>query len=100
RELQHWYDSHRRWTSFHAGPAGPDLTRESIKERDLSAKSEQDRPIPYFDCVIKEVANETALVSELIGKRVLEDSLSDGVYVRMNAFAYQVAYECLNDNIL
>jgi hypothetical protein len=100
RELQHWYDSHRRWTSFRARLADPDLLRVSIKERDLSANDEQDRPIPYSDCVIKEVETGTVLVNELAGKRVLEDSLRDGVFINMNAFAYQVAYDCLNDDIL
>ncbi len=99
KELQLWYDSHRRWASSHARFANTELIRVSIKESDLSDHDEEDRPIPFYDCVVKEVADGSALVNELIGKRVLEDSLRDGVYVRMNAFAYQAAYECLNERL-
>jgi hypothetical protein len=99
-ELQYWYDSHRLWASSRSKPAYPDLSHTSIMDRDLDSQNAQGRPIPYYNCVIKEVKNRTPLMNEVLGKRVLEDSLRDGVYVQLNAFAYQVAYECHNGSLL
>jgi hypothetical protein len=100
RELQSIYDMHRRWVAGRTQLTGMEPARESIKERTLNENDERGRPIPFNDCVIMEVKNGTALSKELAGKRVLEDSLYDGVFIRMNAFAYQVAHECMSEKLM
>jgi hypothetical protein len=99
RELQSIYDLHRRWVAGRTQLTGNEPARESIKERALNENNEWGRPIPFNDCIIIEVKNGTALSKELTGKRVLEDSLYNGVFVRMNAFAYQVAHECASERL-
>ncbi|MBN2160449.1 MAG: hypothetical protein JW807_13730 [Spirochaetes bacterium] len=99
KELQRVYDMHRRWTAGRSAPSANDPIREPIKDREGAEDRERARPIPYHDCVILELENSTALSREIIGRRVMEDSLYDGVFVRMTAFAYQVAYECMNERV-
>lgn len=99
RELQRVYDLHRLWTLNRPVLPDHDPARTSIK--DLPAEgAERGRPLPYHDCAIVSMESTTALTRELIGKRVIEDSLREGIYVRMNAFVYQVAYECLNQRVM
>jgi hypothetical protein len=100
RELQSVYDLHRKWVAGRTQRTGAEPARESIKERTLNESNERGRPIPFNDCVIMEVKNGTALSRELAGKRVLEDSLYDGVFIRMNAFTYQVAHECMSEKLM
>ncbi len=100
RELQEVYDQHRRWVSGRTAVAGAEPAREPLKNRVTDEKSEWGRPIPFHDCVILEVKNGTAVSKELTGKRVMEDSLNDGIFVRMNAFAYQAAYECMSERLV
>ncbi|OHD63031.1 MAG: hypothetical protein A2176_09430 [Spirochaetes bacterium RBG_13_51_14] len=97
KELQDVYEMHRRWVAGRTMTAGSEPVRDTIKDRLLDDTSEWGRPIPFYDCVIKEIEDGSALSKELAGKRVLEDSLWEGVYIRMNAFAYQVAYECMSE---
>ena len=99
KELQVVYEQHRRWAAGRAPGAGIEPARESLKARGLDEKSEWGRPVPFYDCVIIEVKNGSPLSKELAGKRVMEDSLMDGVFLRMNAFAYQVAHECMSERL-
>jgi hypothetical protein len=99
RDLQVVYDQHRRWAAGRSSLAGIEPPRDPLKNRLPDEKNELGRPIPFYDCVIMEVKNGTAVSKELAGKRVMDDSLYDGVFVRMNAFAYQVAYECMSERL-
>jgi len=99
RDLQVVYDQHRRWAAKRGSLAGLEPVRDPLKNRLPDEKNELARPIPFHDCVILEVKNGTAVSKELSGKRVMEDSLYDGVFVRMNAFVYQVAYECMSERL-
>ena len=100
KELRHVFDAHRRWYSLLTRTADSEMTRVPITAREPDDRGGRGRPIPYYDCVIKELKSGTLLANELIGKRILEDNLFDGVFVRMNAFAYQVASDCSNENLL
>jgi hypothetical protein len=99
RELQAVYDQHRRWAAGRSVLTGTEPARDPLKNPIMDEASEWGRPIPFHDCVILEVENGTTLSKELTGKRVMEDSLYDGIFVRMNAFAYQVAYECMSERL-
>ncbi len=99
RDLQAVYDQHRRWAAGRTALTGAEPAREPLKNRVSDETSEWGRPIPFHDCVILEVKNGSGVSKELTGKRVIEDSLYDGVFVRMNAFAYQVAYECMSERL-
>lgn len=99
RELQGVYEQHRRWAAARSPGGGADQARESLKARGLDEAGERGRPIPFYDCVILEVKSGSPMTRELAGKRVMEDSLLDGVFVRMNAFAYQVAHECMSERL-
>lgn len=99
RELQRVLDRHRLWAVGRSGMPGDDVIRESLKEGALDASAERGRPLPFYDCVIKEVENGTVLTREFSGKRLIEDSLRDGILVRMCAFAYQSAYECVSERL-
>lgn len=57
-------------------------------------------PIPFYDCAIIQVPKVKILEKNLAGKRLLNDTLDDGVFVRLIAFAYQTAFECFNKKIL
>ncbi len=100
RDLQEVYDQHRRWAAGRTSLTGTEPAREPLKNRVTDPAGDLGRPIPFYDCVILEVKNGTAVSKELSGKRVMEDSLYDGVFVRMNAFAYQVAYECMSEKLV
>jgi len=100
RELQTVFDQHRRWAAGRSSLAGVEPAREPLKNRIADDAGERGRPIPFHDCMIMEVKNGTALSRELTGKRVMEDSLFDGIFVRMNAFAFQVAYECMSERLV
>ncbi|HOD14367.1 MAG TPA: hypothetical protein PLA65_09475 [Spirochaetota bacterium] len=99
RELQRVLDRHRLWSAGRTGLPADELIRESLKEGDMPGTAERGRPLPFYDCVVKEVENGTALTRELSGKRLIEDSLRDGIFVRMCAFAYQTAYECMSERL-
>jgi hypothetical protein len=100
RELQHFFDEHRKWTSLRTRSMDTELARLPIQERRKDGDEGLGRPIPFYDCGVKELKSGSALTNGLIGERVLEDSLQDGIFVRMNAFAYQFAGDCLNENLL
>ncbi len=99
KELQVVYDQHRRWAAGRPPGAGTEPARESLKARGLDESSGRGRPLPFYDCVILDVRNGSPLSKELAGKRVMEDSMLDGVFLRMNAFAYQVAHECMSERL-
>ena len=99
KELQHVYNLHRLWTLNRPVLTDHEPERTSIRELPADG-AERGRPIPYHDCVIVSVENGTALTRELSGNRVVEDSLKEGIYVRMNAFVYQVSHECLNQRVI
>lgn len=99
RELQRVLDRHRLWAVGRTGIPGTDRIRESLKEVDLDASVEGGRPLPFYDCVIKEVENGTALTREFSGKRLIDDTLRDGILVRMCAFAYQASFECMSERL-
>lgn len=99
RDLQTVYEQHRRWASLRSSPAGGESPRDPLKNPIMDEGGERGRPIPFHDCVILEIKNGTAVSKELSGKRVMEESLTDGVFVRMTAFAYQVAYECMSERL-
>jgi hypothetical protein len=96
-ELRDVYDAHRLWIAGRSAQATSDPPREPLRDRSLSEGGERAAPIPFHDCVIIKFNEGTPLSKELAGKRVLEDSLYDGVFVRMAAFALQVSGECLNE---
>ncbi len=99
RELQRVLDLHRLWAAGRTGMPGDDVIRESLKEGALDGTADRGRPLPFYDCVIKGVENGTVLTRELSGKRLIEDSLRDGIFVRMCAFAYQAAHECVSERL-
>jgi hypothetical protein len=99
RELQRVLDLHRLWAAGRTALSNSENIRESLKDRNIDVSGEWGRPLPFYDCVIKEIGNGTALSRELAGKRLVEDSLRDGIFVRMCGFAYQAAYECMSERL-
>ncbi len=99
KELQGVYDMHRLWLAGRSAPPAGVPEREPLKDQSLAAEGERGMPLPFYDCVILKVGEGTALSKELAGRRVMEDSLYDGIFVRMAAFALQTAHECLNESL-
>jgi hypothetical protein len=100
RDLQRVLDQHRQWAAGRTSLSHDDTIRESLKERGGEGAGDRGRPLPFYDCVIKEIERGTPLTRELSGKRLMEDSMRDGVVVRMCAFAYQAAYECMSERLV
>lgn len=64
-----------------------------------SADDSRGIPIPYFDCKITGFEKGRLLSKSLFGKTVLVD-ISQGVFIHCMAFAYQLAYECMSEQLL
>jgi len=98
KALQIPYEMHRRWATGRSGPAADSLIRRPLTEEDL-ADAGGSRPIPYYDCVVKDLGSDHPLAKDLSGRRLIEDSLRDGLYVRMMAMACQAANECRDEHL-
>ena len=97
RVLQPHYENHSNWIA-----RGKNLQTRSIIRTPLKPAAEvitipEGYPLPFFDCSIKGFEDNRPLGARLAGKRVVTDSMKDGVFVHIVAFAYQVCYECMNE---
>ena len=100
KELQILFELHKKWSKGESVLNESKFIRIPLKTKKVeSDSSNAARPIPFYDCAILAVENGNALTKDLIGKRLLDDSLDEGTFIDIMAFCYQFSYECFNERI-
>ncbi len=95
-KIQEVYDSHRLWILN-----GSKLKDRQALYRPLTKAAENDggSPIPFYNSRIIAFKDNRLLSDKLTGKNVLTDNTRGGIIINLNAFSYQLAYECMSDKI-
>ncbi len=101
-ELQRLYNIHCRWILDGDVLKKQDILKTplDIHDDDSEAEKIDVKPIPFYNYKVIGFKESRILSKHLLGKSVLTDSLKGGIYIYIMAFAYQIAYECKNENIL
>jgi len=97
RVLQPHYENHGNWIARGKNLQTRSIIRTPLKPAVEVLITEEGYPLPFFDCSIKGFEDNRPLSARLEGKRVITDSMRDGVFVHIIAFAYQLCYECMNE---
>ncbi|MBN2039226.1 MAG: hypothetical protein JW864_04235 [Spirochaetes bacterium] len=95
-KLHALYDSHRIWILN--GKKPDDYQQIFTPVRNIP-ENEKGAPLPYYNCSIIDFKDNRLLTDKLKGKYILTESTRSGLLINVTALAYQLAYECLNDNI-
>lgn len=95
--MQAVYDMHQRWAATGAA-ADMDALRSPLEREILAAGDDAVAPLPFHDCRISGFESARALSKTLVGRYLVADS-PGCVIEHIAAFSYQLAYECLNENI-
>jgi hypothetical protein len=95
--MQAVYDMHRRWLDAGAS-ASPDALRTPLERETLAAGEDALAPLPFHDCRIGGFESAQPLSKTLAGRYLVSES-PGGVIEHIAAFSYQLAYECLNENL-
>lgn len=96
-KMQAVYDMHRRWLEAGAG-ASPEAQRTPLERETLAAGEDALAPLPFHDCRIGGFESAQPLSKTLAGSYLVSES-PGGVIEHIAAFSYQLAYECLNENL-
>jgi hypothetical protein len=97
-ELKLVMDVHRAWLGAGSPGVNTGITRRPLERDSIQEAGEKGAPIPYYDCRISGFEKHRALTRTLAGRLVIDD-ISGGVIYHIAAFSYQLAYECMNDDI-
>ncbi len=95
--MQAVYDMHQRWRAARTA-AEMEVLRSPLERETLAAGEDAVAPLPFHDCRISGFENARALSKTLAGRYLVADS-PGGLIEHIAAFAYQLAYECRNENI-
>lgn len=98
REIQWIYDLHKTWSATGSIAKEPGLLRTSLKERPSLEMERWGRPIPFSDCRITGFEKSRSFSKLLVGKTYI-DANDGGIVPLVIAFTYQMAHECMNENI-
>ncbi|MBN1534715.1 MAG: hypothetical protein JXA20_18740 [Spirochaetes bacterium] len=100
KEMIRIYEMHRLWRFNRGVMRIPSIARVPLIRETVEALPEQaGRPIPFFDCVIMDMPSATVFARGYLSKRIMEDSLTEGVFVSAAAFCFQAASACLNEEL-
>jgi hypothetical protein len=100
KEMLRIYNMHRLWRFNRGGMRIPSIARAPLIRETIEAVPEQTgRPMPFFDCVIMDMPTSTVIARGYLSKRIIEDTLTEGVFVTAAAFCFQSASDCLNDGL-
>jgi len=100
KKLHLIYDSHRLWVLNGSNLINESYLLNSIGEKSLKEIDEsRGIPLAFFNATIEEVMTKNPLSSLLSGEKILEDSLKEGVFVKIIAASYQIAFECRNEKL-
>ncbi len=94
-KVHNLYDLHRLWVL--SGSKIEDIKILTTPVRETPVTGE---PIPFFNCIIIDFKDKRFLTDRLIKNAILTESTKSGIIITLTAFAYQLAYECKNENIL
>ncbi len=95
--LQQVYDMHRRWIQNDSRRS--DLSREPMGIEERERLDDLARPIPFHDCALTGFEKNDPLMRNLQGRQVMDPKMDEGLFVRILAFCYQTAKECMNPEI-
>ena len=92
-KLQNIFDIHRLWAK--------ETPSEEMKPVNVPIKKipNDKGPIPFYNCIIIDFKDKRLLTDRQINNIILSDSAKSGIIITITAFAYQLAFECLNENI-
>ncbi len=98
-DIRHLSDLHRKWMqTVRAGRndkgARSPLERDAVQEGD-----DKGVPVPYYNCRITGFEKNRPLTRTLFGRTVMDD-FPGGIIQHLAAFSLQLAYECVNEDIL
>ena len=97
--LQFLYDSHRRWIYNGKKINNPGIIYQPVRSKSDISDGDISNPFPYYDCTVKGIKNPNPILKNFTNARLFNDSLTDGIIIRLIAFSYQAAFECYNDRI-
>ena len=92
------FDMHRRWLASGLTAQITDL-RTPLDRETIASGEDALAPLPFHDCRIAGFESARPLSKSLIGRYLVSES-PGGVMEHIAAFSYQLAHECINDNIL
>jgi hypothetical protein len=91
------YDKHRSWISGSKKPEEQKSLYMPVKK--IPDEKDEPAPIPFFNCTIMDFKDKRQLTDRQTGNVILTDSVRSGIVINLCAFAYQLAYECFNEQI-
>lgn len=95
--LQQVYDMHRRWQRNDSRKN--ELSREPLGIDERERLNKLVRPIPFHDCALTGLEKNEPLMRNLQGRQIMDPKMDEGLFVRILAFCYQTARECMNPDI-
>ena len=84
------YDLHMQWTQ---------RIKEGMPAATYDLKTDELKPIPFYNCVIESLPTKNGLSDKILGKVFVGSGYSEGVFGNMMIYCYQVAQLCSNDNL-
>jgi hypothetical protein len=91
------YDKHRSWISGSKKPEEQKSIYMPVKK--IPDDKDEPAPIPFYNCTIMDFKDKRQLTDRQTGNVILTDSARSGIVINLCAFAYQLAYECFNEQI-
>ena len=100
KKLHGIYDLHTAWIRSRVPLADKMMIRDPLKTSDAAgADRETGRPLPFFDCTIKDFYRNNVLTRKLAGKKITGPQPDDGIFILIIAYLYQAASECFNEHL-
>ena len=101
KRLQLILDKHKLWIYNGKVLKDPSVIRHPLEPAVIETEDEsKERPLPFYECTITDGPRGPLLDKNVIGRRILNVAMNDGIYIKLTAFCFQVAGECFNKKIL
>ncbi len=101
KRLEVIYSFHKTWSFNRLSIPDIKMIRRPLSLEDLKlTDTKTGRPLPFYDCTIKDFYKNNALTKKLLGKMIVGPDTGDGILIQVIAYLYQAAHECQSEHLL
>jgi hypothetical protein len=100
KEFQYILECHKMWLRSNERENTADNLRKPLSLRDDEEKAQRAKPVPFYGTIIYNIKANNPMINRWIGKEIMDEEMSDGLFLYICAFCLQVANECFNKNIM
>jgi hypothetical protein len=91
---------HQKWNSAGSVPPDMNFLRKPLDNAGIDFEGEPVMPVPFSDCRIRSFSEEKPLTRMLHGLCPFSEVAAEGVIYQIIAFSYQLALECMDEDII